>query len=166
MFPMGSWLDIQIWDYDLTSSDDLIGSTSIDLENRLFSKHRARCGMQQKYELSVSVHLSYTVYWGGTNTVHGKMCYFTAGFEKIFQISLEMNREGFTNLRKYHWSILALHSRCSVKAKFHYLGWFKAGSKLVADRFEAGRRPASNLSATSFEPDSVMEFGRKPASSC
>jgi len=33
-----------------------------------------------------------------------------------------------------------------------------AGSKLVADRFEA-RRPASSLSATSFEPASVMEFG-------
>ena len=65
-----------------------------------------------------------------------------------------------------------------------------SGSKLVADRFEAGRRPvtcselkfglsssselarasrsatgpgpASNLSATSFEPDSVMEFGFEP----
>jgi len=35
-----------------------------------------------------------------------------------------------------------------------------AGSKLlVADRFEACRRPASNLSATSFQPASVMEFG-------
>jgi len=41
-----------------------------------------------------------------------------------------------------------------------------SGSKLVADRFEAGRWPASNLSVTSFEPDSVMEFGRGPASSC
>jgi len=41
-----------------------------------------------------------------------------------------------------------------------------AGSKLVADRFQAGQRPASNLSATSFEPASVMEFGREPASSC
>jgi len=51
---MGSWLEIQIWDYDLTSADDIIGSTSIDLENRFFSKHRARCGMQQKYELLVS----------------------------------------------------------------------------------------------------------------
>ena len=48
---MSSWLEIQIWDYDMTSSDDLIGSTLIDLENRLFSKHRARCGMQQKFEL-------------------------------------------------------------------------------------------------------------------
>jgi len=36
------------------------------------------------------------------------------------------------------------------KAKFHYASWFKAGSKLVSD--------------TRFEPDSVMEFGRGPAS--
>ena len=32
----------------------------------------------------------------------------------------------------------------AVKAKFHYTSWFEAGSKLVADRFEDGRRPASN----------------------
>jgi len=43
-----------------------------------------------------------------------------------------------------------------LKAKFHYANWFEAGSKLVADRFEAGRR-------TSFEPASVMEFGFKYA---
>jgi len=41
------------------------------------------------------------------------------------------------------------------------LRWFEAGSKLVADRFEAGRRPASNPSATKFEPASVMEIGFK-----
>ena len=66
-----------------------------------------------------------------------------------------------------------------LKVKFHYAIWFEAGSKLVADRFEAGRGPASsclfaasklddspNFSSlqvcdqlrTSFEPDSVMEF--------
>jgi len=37
-----------------------------------------------------------------------------------------------------------------------------SGSKLVRSWFEAGRRPASNLSATSFEPDSVMEFSFEP----
>jgi len=37
----------------------------------------------------------------------------------------------------------------TLKAKFHYASGFEAGSKLVADR-----------------PDSVMEFGREPASSC
>jgi len=31
-----------------------------------------------------------------------------------------------------------------IKAKFRYAIWFEAGSKLVADRFEAGRRPALN----------------------
>jgi len=57
-----------------------------------------------------------------------------------------------------------------IKAKLHYACWFEAGSKqvrswfeasskLVADRFEAGRWQASNLSATSFERASVMEFG-------
>jgi len=47
----------------------------------------------------------------------------------------------------------------TLKSKFHYASWFETGWKLVADRFEAGRRPASNLSATSFQPASVMEFG-------
>jgi len=32
----------------------------------------------------------------------------------------------------------------AVKAKFHYASWFEAGSKLVADRFEAGCRPAAS----------------------
>jgi len=37
--------------------------------------------------------------------------------------------------------------RTAVKAEFHYASWF-----------EAGRRPASNLSAISFEPASVMNL--------
>jgi len=35
-----------------------------------------------------------------------------------------------------------------IKAKFHYASWFETGSKL-----------AGSWSPTSFEPDSVMEFG-------
>ena len=35
-----------------------------------------------------------------------------------------------------------------IKAKFHYASWFEAASKLVADQLR-----------TSFESDSVMEFG-------
>ena len=54
----------------------------------------------------------------------------------------------------------------AVRAKSHYASWFEAGSKLVADRFEVGRLPVSTQLRTSFEPDSVMEFGREPASSC
>ena len=51
VFPMDSLLRIQIMDYDVLSSDDLIGETFIDLENRYFSRHRATCGIQQNYEL-------------------------------------------------------------------------------------------------------------------
>jgi len=44
----------------------------------------------------------------------------------------------------------------TLKAKFHYASWFKAGSMLVADKFEAGRRPVfepvCDQLRTSFEP--------------
>ena len=32
--------------------DDLIGETTIDLENRLFSSHRGSCGLPEKYAIS------------------------------------------------------------------------------------------------------------------
>lgn len=49
-FPQDSMLTVQIYDWDLVGSDDLIGETKIDLENRFYSKHRALCGLARKYE--------------------------------------------------------------------------------------------------------------------
>lgn len=49
-FPQDSMLTVQIFDWDLVGSDDLIGETKIDLENRFYSKHRAMCGLARKYE--------------------------------------------------------------------------------------------------------------------
>lgn len=49
-FPQDSLLNIQVLDWDLVGSDDLIGETKIDLENRFYSKHRATCGVALKYE--------------------------------------------------------------------------------------------------------------------
>lgn len=49
-FPQDSMLTIQVLDWDLVGSDDLIGETKIDLENRFYSKHRATCGIALKYE--------------------------------------------------------------------------------------------------------------------
>lgn len=49
-FPQDSLLNIQVLDWDLVGSDDLIGETKIDLENRFYSKHRASCGIALKYE--------------------------------------------------------------------------------------------------------------------
>ncbi|XP_042908213.2 otoferlin [Parasteatoda tepidariorum] len=49
-FPAESILNIQVCDWDLMGSDDLIGETTIDLENRFYSKHRATCGLPRFYE--------------------------------------------------------------------------------------------------------------------
>ncbi|XP_023290146.1 LOW QUALITY PROTEIN: otoferlin [Orussus abietinus] len=48
-FPRDHTLTIQIWDYDATSPDDLIGETKIDIENRFYSRHRANCGLAKTY---------------------------------------------------------------------------------------------------------------------
>lgn len=50
-FPQDSLLNIQVLDWDLVGSDDLIGETKIDLEDRYYSKHPgAACGIALKYE--------------------------------------------------------------------------------------------------------------------
>lgn len=43
-------LTVQVLDWDLVGSDDLIGETRIDLENRFYSRHRPICGLPEKYE--------------------------------------------------------------------------------------------------------------------
>ncbi|XP_062379458.1 otoferlin-like [Sardina pilchardus] len=50
-FPMDSSLTVSIYDWDLVGTDDLIGETKIDLENRYYSKHRATCGIASSYSL-------------------------------------------------------------------------------------------------------------------
>lgn len=50
-FPKESLLSVLIYDHDMIGSDDLIGETKIDLENRFYSKHRAICGLQSQYEM-------------------------------------------------------------------------------------------------------------------
>ena len=50
-FPMESMLTVAIYDWDLVGTDDLIGETKIDLENRYYSKHRATCGISQTYSM-------------------------------------------------------------------------------------------------------------------
>ncbi|XP_023574556.1 fer-1-like protein 6 isoform X3 [Octodon degus] len=50
-FPKESLLTVLIYDHDMIGTDDLIGETKIDLENRFYSKHRAICGLQSQYEV-------------------------------------------------------------------------------------------------------------------
>ncbi|XP_066536247.1 otoferlin [Hoplias malabaricus] len=50
-FPMDSTLTVSIYDWDLVGTDDLIGETKIDLENRYYTKHRATCGISRSYAI-------------------------------------------------------------------------------------------------------------------
>ncbi|KAM6915645.1 otoferlin isoform 6-T6 [Xenentodon cancila] len=50
-FPMESMLTVSVYDWDLVGTDDLIGETKIDLENRFYSKFRATCGISSNYSL-------------------------------------------------------------------------------------------------------------------
>uniref|UniRef100_A0A8C5C0G3 C2 domain-containing protein n=1 Tax=Gadus morhua TaxID=8049 RepID=A0A8C5C0G3_GADMO len=50
-FPMDSTLTVSIFDWDMVGTDDLIGETRVDLENRYFSKHRATCGVASNYAI-------------------------------------------------------------------------------------------------------------------
>lgn len=50
-FPMESMLTVSVYDWDLVGTDDLIGETKIDLENRYYSKYRATCGISTTYSV-------------------------------------------------------------------------------------------------------------------
>uniref|UniRef100_A0A3B3WGC3 Otoferlin n=1 Tax=Poecilia mexicana TaxID=48701 RepID=A0A3B3WGC3_9TELE len=50
-FPMESMLTVSVYDWDLVGTDDLIGETKIDLENRFYSKFRATCGIASNYSM-------------------------------------------------------------------------------------------------------------------
>ncbi|XP_060692588.1 fer-1-like protein 4 [Hemiscyllium ocellatum] len=49
-FPMETELTVSIFDHDMVGTDDLIGETKLDLENRYYSKYRAQCGLPTQYE--------------------------------------------------------------------------------------------------------------------
>nr|XP_053653209.1 myoferlin-like [Cherax quadricarinatus] len=50
--PLHKDLLVQVWDRDLITSDDLIGETTIDLENRYLTRHRATIGLPRQYHVS------------------------------------------------------------------------------------------------------------------
>lgn len=52
ILPLHKDLKVGVMDYDLLGSDDLIGETVIDLENRFLSKYRATCGLPKTYCVS------------------------------------------------------------------------------------------------------------------
>ncbi|XP_067442564.1 fer-1-like protein 4 [Thunnus thynnus] len=49
-FPLETELVVKVMDHDLVGSDDVIGETRVDLENRFYSRHRACCGLPIYYD--------------------------------------------------------------------------------------------------------------------
>ncbi|KAI1891064.1 hypothetical protein AGOR_G00160050 [Albula goreensis] len=49
-FPLETELTLSVFDHDMVGSDDMIGETRIDLENRFYSRHRAGCGIALYYD--------------------------------------------------------------------------------------------------------------------
>jgi len=47
--PMDKDLFVEVFDWDLIGTDDKIGYTVIDLENRYYSSFRAWCGLPESY---------------------------------------------------------------------------------------------------------------------
>lgn len=101
VLPIYKDLRIKVKDYDLMSSDDAIGETTIDLENRLLTKYRAVCGLPKTYCVSgptewrdcqkpTEILLEYCKrknlkepeYSGNTSVTVGNRVYNLADFEK------------------------------------------------------------------------------------
>ncbi|XP_061731426.1 fer-1-like protein 4 isoform X1 [Nerophis ophidion] len=49
-FPLETDVLIRVMDHDIVGSDDIIGETRVDLENRFYSRHRASCGLALYYD--------------------------------------------------------------------------------------------------------------------
>nr|XP_057911615.1 fer-1-like protein 4 isoform X1 [Doryrhamphus excisus] len=49
-FPLETEVLIRVLDHDIVGSDDIIGETRVDLENRFYSRHRACCGLALYYD--------------------------------------------------------------------------------------------------------------------
>lgn len=49
MLPLEKDLCVRIKDYDLIGTDEVVGETWIDLENRFISKYRGTCGLPENY---------------------------------------------------------------------------------------------------------------------
>ena len=77
-------------------------------------------------------------------------------------------RDATTSQQLFRTAVLMSSTlgRQLLKAKFHYASWFEAGRRQVRSLSATNFEPVCDQLRTSFELDSVMEFGREPASSC
>ena len=93
-FPMESMLTVSVYDWDLVGTDDLIGETKIDLENRFYSKYRATCGISSNY------------------SVWASMCFYPSSCSSLLSYSIASVSTTFNsrteNVSQNPWDVLKL----------------------------------------------------------
>uniref|UniRef100_A0A3Q1JTB7 C2 domain-containing protein n=1 Tax=Anabas testudineus TaxID=64144 RepID=A0A3Q1JTB7_ANATE len=76
-FPLETELVIMVMDHDLIGSDDVIGETRVDLENRFYSRHRASCGLALYYDTNTLHYYCNFFPWRDAkkpSTILGELC--------------------------------------------------------------------------------------------
>uniref|UniRef100_A0A3B3RE10 Fer-1 like family member 6 n=1 Tax=Paramormyrops kingsleyae TaxID=1676925 RepID=A0A3B3RE10_9TELE len=136
-FPKESLLTVFIYDHDMIGTDDLIGETRIDLENRFYTRHRATCGLPSEYsiegyntwrdsikpsELLVKLCKDYRL--DGPHFTHGRI---TIG-DKVFVGKTVFVDEGADPVESYeHLALKILHRWAEIPG---------IGCKLVPEHIE------------------------------
>ncbi|XP_064602895.1 myoferlin-like isoform X2 [Liolophura sinensis] len=149
--PVNKDLNIKIKDYDLISTDDVIGETTIDLENRYLSKYRACCGLPQSYctsgvnqwrdsrkpkelleDYCLKNHLSGPMFYGNNGVKVGNKVYNLADYEEDaddsqdIEITMATHRSSrLTNHRQSlvnMWPLDGLFNSQQVKSDSPHLG--------------------------------------------
>ncbi|XP_043544464.1 fer-1-like protein 6 isoform X2 [Chiloscyllium plagiosum] len=153
-FPMESLLTITIYDFDLVGTDDLIGSTKIDLENRFYSKYRATCGLPYEYEIE-----GYNAWRDAMKPTEilSRMCkenhlrgpYFRSGEieveRKIFAGKTIFMEDGEEVISHEHLALKVLHYWSEIPG---------AGYKLVPEHIET--RPLYHLDKPGMEQGRIQ----------
>ncbi|GCC25918.1 hypothetical protein chiPu_0004330 [Chiloscyllium punctatum] len=153
-FPMESLLTITIYDFDLVGTDDLIGSTKIDLENRFYSKYRATCGLPYEYEIE-----GYNAWRDAMKPTEilNRMCkenhlrgpYFRSGEieveRKIFAGKTIFMEDGEEVISHEHLALKVLHYWSEIPG---------AGYKLVPEHIET--RPLYHLDKPGMEQGRIQ----------
>ncbi|XP_041370601.1 myoferlin-like isoform X3 [Gigantopelta aegis] len=104
--PIEKDLIVRVKDYDLISSDDVIGETIIDLENRFLTKFRATCGLPKTYctsginewrdcmkpkeileEYCTNMTMSAPLFIGNNSVKVGKRVYNLSEFEQNLKLN-------------------------------------------------------------------------------
>ncbi|CAH1774769.1 unnamed protein product [Owenia fusiformis] len=137
MFPADSILTVRIMDWDLLTFSDLIGETTIDLEDRYISKHRGGCGIAKQYE--IFGYNNWRDPEKPTNIVHN-LCKKYKINQPVYNVD-KVTIEGQTysapaEIEDEHGEAKGTNEHLALEVLHHWEEIPKAGWKLVPEHLE------------------------------